>query len=69
MMLQTQSNERYLQIKALEHLIDAEFDPQKSCHAVCHLVSELLTNSDDDLSRMVAGLAQKALESSVDSVN
>lgn len=59
-------NENALRIKALEHLIEAGFDTQKSCHAVCHLVSQVLSKSDDDISRMMASVAQKALQTSVE---
>ncbi|MFT5162042.1 MAG: hypothetical protein ACI9FJ_000610 [Alteromonadaceae bacterium] len=54
-----------IRIKALEHLIEARFDSDKSCHAVCQLVFELLGQSDDDISRELANIAQKALASSV----
>jgi hypothetical protein len=61
-----QSVEQSLRIKALEHLIDEEFDSQRSCHAVCHLLSQLFSGSDDKINRMVADLADKALQSSVE---
>ncbi len=63
---ETQTNERYLRIKALEHLIEADFDNDKACHEVCHLIAQLFSHSDDDISRMVANLATKALQSSVE---
>lgn len=58
--------EQHLKIKALEHLIEEEFDSEKSCHAVCHLLTQLYSGSDDKINRMVADLADKALQSSVD---
>jgi hypothetical protein len=55
-----------LRINALEHLIDEEFDREKSCHAVCYLLQELFANSDNEINRRVAELATKALDSTVE---
>ncbi len=55
-----------VQIQALSHLIDADFDPQMSCHAVCLLLSQLFDGSDDRINQMVAQLATKALNSTVE---
>ena len=33
------NNDQYLQIKALEHLIEADFDTDKSCQSVCLLTA------------------------------
>ncbi len=60
------SDEQYLRIKALEHLIDVDFNSQKSCHEVCYLIYHLFEKSDDEVSRMVASVAKKALKSSVE---
>jgi hypothetical protein len=66
-MLQTQiKEEQSIRIKALEHLIDEDFDTEKSCHAVCHLLSQLFCHSDDEINQMVANLAAKALQSTVE---
>lgn len=65
MMLHTIDNEHRLQIKALEHLIDEDFDSQKSCHAVCHFLSQLFGGSDIKINRMIVDLAVKALDSTV----
>jgi hypothetical protein len=65
-MIQTESSEQYLRIKALEHLIDLGFDSEKSCHEVCYLMTQLLSKSNDEVSRMMAEVDNKALKSSVD---
>lgn len=65
MILHAIDNDHSLQIKALEHLIDEDFDSQKSCHAVCHLLSQLFGDSDIKINRMIAELAVKALDSTV----
>lgn len=60
------SVEQSLRIKALEHLIEEEFDSPRACHAVCHLLTQLFSGSEDETYRMVANLADKALQSSVE---
>lgn len=60
--------EQEVRIAALTHLIDENFDAPRSCHAVCMLLSELYADSDDKINQMVADLATKALNSTVEMV-
>lgn len=57
--------EQEVSIEALAHLIDADFDSEKSCHAVCMLLAQLYADSDNRINRKVADLATKALNSTV----
>lgn len=58
--------EQEVRIEALAHLIDADFDSPMSCHAVCLLLSQLFQDSDDRIDKLVASLATKALNSTVE---
>lgn len=58
--------EQEVQIEALGHLIDENFDSQMSCHAVCLLLSQLYANSEDRINKKVADLATKALNLTVE---
>jgi hypothetical protein len=69
-MLHTQQkNHQLLQIQALSHLIEADFDPDKSCHSVCLLAAQLFKDSDDKVMQHLGELALKAYTSSVESVS
>ena len=61
-----QTKEHCLRIRAVEHLIDEQFDSPMLCHEVCLLVTQLFGDSHDDVSRQLAELANKALESTVE---
>jgi hypothetical protein len=56
-----------IQIKALEHLIEADFDPQRSCQSLCLLAAQLFQDSDDQVMQQFASVAQKAYLASADS--
>lgn len=63
-----QNTEQALQIQALEHLIEAEFEPEKSCQSVCLLAAQLFKNSEDKLIQKLADVAHKAYLASAETL-
>ena len=61
-------SQQVLQIKALEHLIEADFDSSKCCQSVCLLTAELFKNSDDKVQQELASVAYKAYLSTAETV-
>lgn len=61
--------EQELQIKALEHLIEAEFNTHKSCQSVCLLASQIFRDSDDDILQKLADVAHKAYIASTENID